>query len=100
MSLSRRFVPQPVLVQPGVSSCQEGAANRVLQPPPVALYCLSSAPSSSGGRPLSFHTVSLLRVTFSFSLREVPPTATTDGYDAGISGLAGAASSSNTTSQS
>jgi hypothetical protein len=63
--------------------------------PPVALYCLNS--STCEGRPLSFHTDSLSRVPFALSLSEVPPTATTD---AGVSGLAGAAKPSLTTSQS
>src|ERR1035437_2801571 len=88
-SLSRRLVPQAVFVQPGVSCCHEGAVSRVLHPPPVAEYCSNS--SSYEGRPLSFHTDSLLRVPFSFSLRDVPPTATTVGSDAGVSGFSGAA---------
>src|SRR5664279_529384 len=81
MSLSRRLVPQAVWLQPGVSCCHEGAVNRVLHPPPVALYCLNS--SVCEGRPLSFHTDSLLRVPFALRWREVPPTATTVASAAG-----------------
>src|SRR6516165_6838502 len=87
MSLSRRFVPQAVLAQPGALCCHDGALNKVLHPPPVALNCLNS---STEGRPLSFHTDSLLRAPPAVSFTEVPPTPTTDGSDAGASGLPGA----------
>src|SRR5271166_3664427 len=87
MSLSSRFVPQPVAAQPGTLCCQDGAVYRPLQPPPVALNCLNS---STLGRPLSFHTVSLWRVPAAVSFSAVPPTATTVGSDAGESGCPGA----------
>src|ERR1700683_1772016 len=91
MSLSSRFVPQPLAPQPGTFCCQGSAVNRVLQPPPPAPSGdLSLRPTSSPG-PLWFHTVSLERVPFSLRCREVPPTATTVGSDAGDSGRSGSA---------
>src|SRR5436309_4874751 len=87
MSLSRRLVPQAAFAQPAAPCCHGGAVNTVLQPPPLAANCLNS---SREGRPLSFHTVSLLRVPFSLSVSEVPPTATTEASDAGTSGSSGA----------
>src|ERR1700678_22589 len=88
-SLPSRFVPQPVAAQFAASCCHGGAVNRVLQPPPLAPSAsLSLRPTSSPG-PLWFHTVSLERVPFSLSLSEVPPTETTVGSGAGVSGRSG-----------
>src|SRR6476661_2459698 len=87
MSLSRRFVPQAALLQPGTLCCHTGAVNDVLHPPPVPLNCLNS---SAEGRPLSFHTDSALRAPVLVSCSEVPPPATTDGSEAGTSGTPGA----------
>src|SRR5689334_6754243 len=86
-SLSRRLVPQAVLAHAASPCCQEGAADSVLHPPPPAAKRLNS---SREGRPLLFHTVSLLRAPVSVSCSDVPPVATTEGSEAGESGSSGA----------
>src|SRR5271165_2898974 len=87
-SLSTRLVPQAVLDHPGAACCHEGAVKRALHPPPLALNCLNPEPD---GRPLSFQTVSFLRRPAPVSDSAVPPTATTDGSEAGASASSGAA---------
>src|SRR5262245_24715341 len=96
MSLLRRVVPQPELSQSERPCCQGGAVKRVLHPPPEALNCSNSLRE---GRPLLFHTDSLLRAPLAFSLSDVPPMATTVGREAGAFGIAGALRNAATKSQ-
>src|SRR6266576_2105775 len=69
-SATARPPEQPTAPQLARSSCQAGAANVTLQPPPPA--------------PLPFHTVSPVQTPL-LRLKRVPPTATTSGEEAGNS---------------
>src|SRR4051812_37433843 len=96
MSLSSRPVEQPVAAQAASDCCHDGAVTEWLQPPPPAANCLNS---SLDGWPLSFQTVSVLRVPVEVSVSAVPPTETTEASTAGASASPGALPVSATKSQ-
>src|SRR4051794_5478179 len=80
-SATARLVPHPMAGQPEACSCQEGAPNSSLQPPPPAPNP-SRLPAFS---PPSFQTVSPKYAPPVSNSSLVPPTATTCGEDAGYS---------------